>query len=142
MANKWKNYFIKAVGASQPFPMKYIIEESWNSEPDVREEIKAERDDNTRDLYRKTASGMKSSFSFTTRDLHLEEMQEVLNYFTSNEPTPLARQQRKIQLEYWNDEEFNYKTAYFYRPNMKFNIKHTTPTDIIYKGLTLEFVEY
>lgn len=122
------------------FPHKYIDTESWDTTPNRREEIKAYRDDNTRDLTRVTAAGRKTDITFTTRDgLHLAEKQEIQKFFTDHE---IDADERKIQLTYWNDESNEYKTGYFYRANMQFSIKQIKDDDIIYKATKIELVEY
>ena len=123
-----------------PFPNKYIALESWDSTPNQREEIKAYRDDNTRNLTRITAQGKKSVFKFKTRKkLHLAEKKEIQQFFTDSETDP---NQRKIQLTFWNDESNSYKTGYFYRPNMTFKIYKITDDDIIYDEMSFELIEY
>lgn len=123
-----------------PFPNKYISLGTWESTPNQREEIKAYRDDNTRNLTRVTAQGKKSKFSFKTRKkLKLAEKQEIQAFFTSSETDP---NQRKIQLTYWNDEANEYRTSYFYRPNMTFKIYKITENDIIYDEMSFELIEY
>lgn len=145
MAN-FAGYLFKktvTVGTSSvdvPFPNKYIALDTWDSTPNQREEIKAYRDDNTRDLVRVTAQGKKSKFSFKTRKkLHLAEKEEIQQFFTSSETD---RNQRKIQLTFWNDEDNEYKTGYFYRPNMTFKIYKITDDDIIYDEMSFELIEY
>lgn len=133
-------YLIKAVATGEVFPNKYIEYESWDSTPDQREELVAYRDDNTRNLTRVTATGKKSVFSFSIREgIHLADKQIIQQFFTDAE---VDHEQRKIQLEFWNDDTNSYDTGYFYRPNMHFPIKKVTATDIIYKQLTIELVEY
>ena len=123
-----------------PFPNKYIALNSWSSTPNQREEIKAYRDDNSRNLTRVTAQGKKSKFSFKTRkNLRLAEKQEIQQFFTSSE---VDANQRKIQLTYWNDDDNQYKTGYFYRPNMDFKIIKITNDNIFYDEMSFEFVEY
>ncbi len=123
-----------------PFPNRYIALDTWSSTPNQREEIKAYRDDNTRDLTRVTAQGKKSKFSFKTRKkLHLNEKKEIQQFFTSSE---VDANQRKIQLTFWNDESNSYKTGYFYRPNMEFKIYKITDDDIIYDEMSFELIEY
>lgn len=140
MANNFKGYLFKATKTNKIFPMKYINYESWNSTPKQREELKAYRDDNTRDLTRVTAEGMKSVFAFETRNnLHLEEKIEIQNFFTSGESDT---HQRKINLEYWNDETNQYETADFYRPDIQFPIRKILDNDIIYGSMKFDFVEY
>ena len=124
----------------QVFPNKYIQYNSWSSTPNQREELKAYRDDNTRNLTRITAAGKKSVFSFKVRSpLHLEEKIEIQEFFTRAEIDP---EQRKINIQFWDDEINDYKTGTFYRPNMQFPITKITGDDIIYGELTIECIEY
>lgn len=126
------------------FPHQYIVLGSWKSTPNQREEIRAYRDDNTRNLTRVTAAGKKSKFSFKTRpNLHLDEVRIIIDYFKLGEQlTGGSADERKIQLYYWNDEDGEYKVGWFYRPNMDFPIKKISGNDIIYDSLELTFVEY
>ena len=142
----FKGYLFKktvGTGASAhdvPFPNRYIALDTWDSTPNQREEIKAYRDDNTRNLTRITAQGKKSKFTFKTRKyLHLAEKKEIQEFFTDSETD---RNQRKIQLTYWNDEANEYRTGYFYRPNMTFKIYKITDDDIIYNEMSFELIEY
>jgi len=138
--SNWKGYLLKATATGKKFPDKYIALESYSSEPNHREEIKAYRDDNTRNLTRVTAQGTKSSISFTTRDgLHLAEKQEIQKFFTDAESIAL---ERKIHLEYWNDESNSYRTGDFYRPDIKFEMKKISDDDIVYKAITISLIEY
>ena len=83
------NFTIKQV-----FPNKYIQFNSWTSTPNQREEIKAYRDDNTRNLTRVTAAGKKSVFSFKVRSpLHLEDKILIQKFFTDAE---IDHEQRKV----------------------------------------------
>lgn len=122
------------------FPHKYIQYNTWSSTPNQREEIKAYRDDNTRNLTRITAAGKKSVFSFKVRSpLHLNEKIEIQECLTAAE---IDHEQRKIVVKYWDDEHNKYEIGTFYRPNMNFPIIRVTNNDIIYGELTLEFIEY
>lgn len=151
-------YFIKATKTNQEFPTQYIAYDTYSCTPNQREEIKAYRDENTRELYRITASGMKTKITFSTRaNLHKADKVAILNFFTTAEgretDAATALKQRKVQLTYWNEEEDTYKTSYFYRPNLTFKIKSMKPTkrhdingntiyDIIYEALDFELIEY
>lgn len=139
-ASDWKGYFFKATATNQIFPNEYINWASYSSSPNHREEIKAYRDENTRDLTRITAAGRKTSIQFTTRPkLHLADKIAIQTFFTSAESDA---DQRKINLQFWNDEENIYKTGDFYRPNLDFKIRMITDDDIIYESLTIDLVEY
>lgn len=137
MAN-FEGYLFKS--GNDIFPHEYILYESYSTLPNSREEVKAYRDDYTRNLTRVTATGTKSSFSFKTRPyLHLADIENILKFFTSHES---SAQERKIELTYWNNESLEYKTAYFYRADITFEIKKITDDDIIYNEAEISLVEY
>nr|DAT76591.1 MAG TPA: hypothetical protein [Caudoviricetes sp.] len=138
--SNFKGYLLRAVRTDTIFPNDYILYSSWKSTPNQREEIKAYRDDNTRELYRVTAEGQKSIFQFDTIDgLSLQDKINIQNFFTSAE---INTKERKVQLEFWNEENNQYSIGYFYRPNMEFTIQDISEDDITYSSLTFEFVEY
>ena len=147
MSTNWQGYLLKATKTDEEFPLEYIAWESWNSTPNAREEIKAYRDDNSRNLHRITAVGHKTSIQFKTRpNLTLEDKIAIQKFFTDAEAeetdVTLAHRERKVQLKYWNDEDNMYKTSYFYRPDIKFTIKKVTDDTIIYKEIEIHLVEY
>lgn len=136
----WAGYFLKATANNTVLSNSYIKYESWSSTPNNREEIKAYRDENSRDLTRVTAAGRKTAIQFQTREnMHLADKIAFQQFFTAAESDA---GQRKISLEYWNDEENTYKTGVFYRANTQFKIKKVTDTDIIYHPVTIDLVEY
>ena len=65
--------------------------------------------------------------------------EEIIKFFTDNESDA---QERKITLEYWNNETFEYLTSDFYRPDINFTIKKITENDIIYNEFEISLVEY
>lgn len=134
----FSGYLLKS--GNDIFPHKYIQLASWNTTPNQREEIKAYRDDNTRNLTRVTAAGRKTAIQFKTRPhLHLAEKEEIQNFFYNHETD---HDERKIQLTFWNDESNTYETGYFYRPNMQFVIEQISDADIVYAEFTFDLVEY
>lgn len=136
----FEGYLFKATTSGNVFPNEYIAFNTWKTTPNQREEIKAYRDENTRNLTRITASGKKSVFSFETRDnLTLADKMAIQSFFTSNESDA---SQRKISLTYWNDEENDYKQGEFYRPNITFQIKRVDGSDILYMKVKIELIEY
>lgn len=157
MAN-FLGYFIKATKTNEAFPIQYMSFDTYTCTPNQREEIKAYRDENTRELFRITASGMKTKITFSTRaNLHKADKVAILKFFTDAESreadAATALKQRKVQLTYWNEEEDTYKTSYFYIPNITFKVKSIQPTkrfdtehnvvyDIIYEPIDLEIIEY
>ena len=122
------------------FPNKYIQLSSWKTTPNQREEIKAYRDDNTRDLTRVTAAGRKTPIQFKTRPrLSLADKKAIQSFFTTHETSAA---ERKILLAFWNDESNEYRFGYFYRANTEFTIEKITGTDIVYAETTIDLVEY
>lgn len=138
--SNWQGYLLKATKNNEIFPLKYIAFDTWESDPDHIEDVKAYRDDFDRSLHRQTATVAKSSFGFTTMDgLHLKDREWMKAFFDRN---MLDASERKIQLEYWDDYLLQYKTGTFYIPNFNFKIKLVSDTDIVYNSYRLDFVEY
>lgn len=122
------------------FPMKYIAYNGYKVNPNVREEIKAYRDDNTRNLTRVTAQGTKTGISMDMLGgLHNSEKQEVVNWFTDHEIDSL---QRKITMLYYDIDSDTYKTGTFYRSDTEYTVLYTTATDVIWDAFTIELAEY
>lgn len=143
MPNPFRGYLVKAILSDTVLPLQFIEWDSYKSTPNQREEIKAYRDDNTRDLTRVTAEGKKSTIEFKLRSMWLEEKMEFQAWLGAGiENTQEAHEQRKIELEYWDDEENAYKTGYFYVPNIEYQIMHITDESIKYKSITIKFIEY
>lgn len=139
----FRGYLIKAVRTGAVLPLKFIEWNSYKITPNQREEIKAYRDDNTRDLTRVTASGKKTAIEFKLRSMWLEDMMEFQGWLGSAmENTEEAHEQRKVELEIYDTEENIYKTGYFYVPNMDNKILRITDDSIKYKSQTIKFIEY
>ncbi len=138
----WEGYLFKALKTNEVFPETLINYGSWSGTPNQREELKAWREDNSRDLHRITAQGRKSIFSFKTRKyLHLADKLAIISFFDRNEE-PGDKGERKIHLRFWNDETNDYGEGWFYRPNMPFKIVWISDTDIKYDELDFEFIQY
>ena len=142
-AGDFLGYLIAHTDGSSPLDNKYIDWNSYDSSPKQREEIKAERDDNTRLLIRVTADGMKTAIHFKTRDgLHLADKKAFTQWFTALETTAERVKQRKVDIKYWDDDANNYATGTFYLANLKFPIKRITDNDIIYGSADIDLIEY
>ena len=140
----WEGYLFATINENgqiiQRFPDKYIKLDSFEVTPNQREEIKAYRDDYSRNLHRVTAPGTKSKIAFITRpDLHLSEVYEIDSFFTTAEIVEL---ERKVRLKYWNQEDYQYKTGYFYRPNHPYKYKKISDSDIQFDEIGFELIEY
>ena len=122
------------------FPMSIIAEGGYTSKPNIREEIKAYRDDNTRNLTRVTASGTKTQITINTRDgLSDADKTATIKWFTDHESDAL---QRKITVLYFDFDTSTYKTGTFYRADTDYNIKIIKGNDLYWKEFTIELIEY
>ncbi len=140
MASEWQGYLIKNLSTGDEFNLHFIQFDSYNSTPNQREEIKAYRDENTRNLTRVTAQGKKSKIEFTTMP-HLTFLQKKLiqAFFRAGSSN---WNERKVYLSFWNDEDNAYYNAYFYIPDIKFNIEKITDDGPVYQALEIKLVEY
>ena len=118
---------------------EYIEFESYDSTPNQREEIDAWRDDNTRELFRETAEGMKTVIHFTTTELNMEDKEAIQQFFKH---ATVIDKERKVQLTYWNDEDNAYKTSYFYIADIKFTVSYIEGTNVVYNPIEINLVEY
>lgn len=139
----FSGHLIAHSDGTNPLPNKFIDYNSYDSSPKQREEIKAERDDNTRLLVRVTASGMKTAIHFRTRDgLHLADKVAFMQWFKSLETDAARQKQRTVDIQYWDDDVSDYDTGTFYLANFKFPIKRITDNDIIYGSVDIDLIEY
>ncbi len=134
MANNYKGYLIKF--GNNIMPNKYFLE--YSSTPDQRLESDAERD-NTGYLQRSTLPNGKTSITFSTHILDLDEkirFQDLINLSIVNES------QRKCKVTFWDDEINNYKTSYFYIPDVEFSVMDADENNIRYNPISVELIEY
>lgn len=121
------------------FPMRLVAKNGVHIQPNIREEIKASRDDNTRNLIRVTAEGTKTQIKMDILGgLNNAEKKEALSWFTNHETDALKR---NINLLYYDPDSDTYKTGSFYRANPEFTAIYTTDTDIIWDAFTIELVQ-
>lgn len=133
---------LKTIGGTVylSFPEKYIAKDGMEITPNMREEIKAYRDENTRNLTRVTADGTKTMMSLAILGgLHNSEKKEVFKWFTDHETLAI---QRKIPILYYDTDSDTYVSGTFYRTDTPVKPIYHTATDIIWNAFTIELVEY
>ena len=134
----FNGYLIKFVKSGQLFPHELIAKEGDEVTPLQRTEIKAYRDSNNL-LHRVTSPNSKTKIVITTKALNLEEMtklRSVLNSAMDNS------QQRKLRIQYWDDELLAYRTMTAYMPDITYTHKKFSANDVEYKPIQLTFIEY
>lgn len=134
MSNNYNGYLLKF--GSNIMPNNYFIE--FSSTPDQRLESNAERD-NTGELQRATLPNGKTSIKLSTHIMSLEEkidFQNIINLSIVNET------QRKCRVTFWDDEINNYKTSFFYIPDIEYQIMDADESGITYNPISVELIEY
>ena len=122
----------------QPFPVKYIKLETYKATPNQRAEIDAYRDgDNL--LHRETSPNVKTKVEFETWPLPLSAMEEVRSLLNGAMTSSI---ERKMEVQYWNDEELSYDSMTCYVPDIEYTITKVTKNNIKYAPVRFAFIEY
>lgn len=124
-------------------PNSFILVDGWESVPNQRVEIDAYRDANVL-LHRETSENFKTSLTINIRSLDLAEMTAFKNVIGLATLGITSKNQRRLMVTYWNDEELEYKDAIMYMPDVTYSI-HTVneyANDIEYNAFTIELIEY
>lgn len=132
--SNYKGYLLKF--GSTVMPNKYFLE--YSSTPNQRMESDAQRDQ-LGDLHRTTLPHHKTSITFSTHILSLDEkinFQNIINGAMTNSL------QRRVPVTYWNDETNSYKTGSFYIPDIEFQVIDADANNIEYNPITVELIEY
>lgn len=137
MAN-FNGYLLKSVKSGKIFPQELIALENYKPTPLQRTEIKAYRDNNNL-LRRTTSPNHKTKIEFTTLELSLEQMERLRTWLNSAFDNS---QQRRLRIEYWDDELLSYRTMTAYIPDITYQYKRITADSIEYMPVSLAFIEY
>lgn len=119
-------------------PHEYIQLDTYQSTPNQRLELSAYRDSNT-DLHRVTSQNYKTTIKFDTMPLTLAQKIDLQTKMRAGLVNAI---ERKYQVTYWNDEDNQYDTKYFYIPDVAFPIHSITENDIRYNPVSFEFIQY
>lgn len=135
-ATRFRGYLLKF--GNTILPHEYIQIDTYQSIPNQRIELSAYRDNNV-DLYRVTSQNYKTTIKFDTMPLTLEQK---IDLQTKMQAGLVNATERKYQVNYWNDEDNQYDTKYFYIPDVAFPIHSITENDILYNPVSFEFIQY
>ena len=135
-ATQFRGYLLKF--GNTILPHEYIQIDTYQSIPNQRIELSAYRDNNV-DLYRVTSQNYKTTIKFDTMSLTLEQK---IDLQTKMQAGLVNATERKYQVNYWNDEDNQYDTKYFYIPDVAFPIHSITENDILYNPVSFEFIQY
>lgn len=135
--SNYKGYLLKFNGTV--FPNNYLLE--YSSTPDQRLDVDSERD-NTGALHRNTLSDGKTSISFSTHILSLDDKIAMQNIIWNAINAGGILEQRKVWVEYWNDETNDYDTGWFYIPDIQYTVMDADAENIRYSPISIELIEY
>lgn len=135
----FSGYLIKLGGSGgDELPMRSIAAESYSATPDQRLESKAARAV-TGLLYRSTCDHMATKIEIQTVPITNRDLTGLMSLIASHFIDP---KQRKINLEYYDNETDAYKTGTFYMPDIQYKILRVDGNTIYYDNIRLAFIEY
>lgn len=137
----FSGWLIKFGGVT--LPNSFLLADGWESTPNQRVEVDAYRDANVL-LHRETSGNFKTSIKLNVRKLNLKEMTAFKNVIGLATLNVNDKKQRKLAVNYWNDETLKYDYAEMYMPDVTYTI-HTVneeKKDIEYNSFTIELIEY
>lgn len=128
MATNYRGYLMKVSGTivSKKFFQNY------KSTPNRQTDLNPWTD-STGLTHRNVLPHKKSTITFTTPPLYLEDKIELQGLFPDR---------TLVGIEYWNDETNNYTTGEFYIPDVEFDILMPYENTVLYRPITFELIEY
>lgn len=135
----FSGYLIKLGGSNgNELPMQSIAAESYSATPDQRLEAKAARAA-TGVLYRATCSHKATKIEIETVPMTNRDLTGLMSLIASHFSDS---NQRKIDLQYYDNETDAYKTGTFYMPDVQYKILRVEGNTIYYDSIRLAFIEY
>ncbi len=140
----YSGYLIKIGGSNgTPLPFKYIRAESYSCTPDQRMEAEANRAI-TGVLVRKTVAHTATKIEFETPFLTNSDRAALNTMLQTAMQNTGNKQERKLVIEYYDDETDTYKEGTMYMPDVQYTIyKVDNKNNIItYNPVRYAFIEY
>ena len=137
----FSGYLIKLKGGTaEELPMKYIGIESYSCTPDQRMESQATRA-TTGLLHRTTVAHKPVKIEFETPPMTNKDI-SALNTLIQGHFTDAL--QRKLTIEFYNNETDSYRDATVYMPDTQYKISRIDKTNniIYYDKVRYAFIEY
>lgn len=134
----FNGYLIKKPGSNIFFPERLIVASSYQVVPNRRQDK-----DPTRDLsgilHRAVVSAMPSTIKFSTRELHLADIQDIQAFFSACQ---VSAKERSIRIQFWDVDNNGYKIETMYIPDVTYTIVYHTNDDVIYAPVDYELIGY
>ena len=122
------------------FPLQYVFKESYKVTPNRRQDLDPYRDANGL-LHRNTLSHTATTITFQTKPMWNDEFDTMMSFIRTRYTNSL---EKNLHITYFSPDINDYKTGYFYVPDVEYNLDlvDTTRRKIFYLSTTLEFIEY
>lgn len=140
----YAGYLIKLGGSNgTSLPFKYIKAESYSCTPDQRMEVSANRAV-TGVLVRQTVEHTATKIEFETVYMTNTERAALNTLLRTAMTNTGSILERKLDLEYYDDETDTYKTGTFYMPDVQYSIYKVDNIHniITYSPVRYAFIEY
>lgn len=137
MATDFEGWLLKFGGVI--LPNRFLQFNNYLVTPKQRTELEAFRDDYTQELFRITSEGLKTKIEANTPPMFLEDKIEFQRYLKKGLVDQL---QRKYEVDYWDDENNEYSSGFFYIPDTQFSIYMLKNNSILYNSFKLTLIEY
>lgn len=137
----YSGYLIKLGGSNGTvLPMEYMATESYKSTPNQRMEASATRSV-TGLLHRTTVEHKATKIEFTTTVLTNTQLATLNNLLATHFSNNL---ERKITINYYDQETDSYRDAECYMPDISYDINHIDQdlNIVYYNGIRYAFIEY
>lgn len=137
----FSGYLIKIGGSGgTELPMTYMKAESYKATPSQRMEVKAARDA-TGVLHRNTVEHTATKIEFETPPMTNRDVATLMGLFRSNWSN---ENERRLDIEYYNEEEDDYITADVYIPDIQYPIYRIdlATNTVYYNPIRIAFIEY
>ena len=134
-------YLIKVGGSSGTvLPMEYMKHASYKCTPNQRMESEAKRAV-TGLLHRTTVAHTATKIEFETPIMTNRDVADVMSIFRN---AWTSSQERKLEIEYYNEELDDYSEATVYMPDVQFSIDHIDleTNTVYYNSFRIAFIEY
>ena len=118
---------------------RYLAQGGYKDTPDQRQDKDSYRD-GYGGLHRRVLPYKSTTLELITMDGLTTD--QVIAFKNAIETGLLDRNERKVELTYWNNELMNYCTDIFYMPDMQFTIDRVSGNVAYYKSATFKFIGY
>lgn len=130
----------KSTGKYDSFPNKYIFKESYVGAREVQDVDSGRTADGK--MKRNVVNHVAHTIDFTTPPMWNTEMNNVFKNFINTHYVQGGELERKLKIQYYENESDSYLTGEFYLATPKFSVNRIDGNKILYNSIEMHFVEY